>query len=329
MSVLRMTIPALSILLFATVTVYAQPAATQPAADTDATTQPAEAPPVDEVYQARVIEAVRSVTVQFMDENGQVGEKRPLEVGESLPPGAILRTGLRSRVVLAFGEDTAVVVEQLTVASIDQFFRSGETKVTRLGLGHGAIRAGVAETTLRSDMTIVTPTATLSKKGTMDFGIQYEPSTGRFRIYLDREGLVEALNRMTGESQTVHPGQYVTDIMQKWIDTALDDRWVPVVDTMGLTGAEEMFARLHETGLGVLEPTGSGMILVFRGDGSRLAPIWQAFRSQISGLPGVLPPLFIPPRGPDVIIRNEGNFGTGRGPATDAARAIIRSGLRR
>src|SRR5205085_2859087 len=99
-----------------------------------------------------------------------------------------------------------------------------------------------------------TPTATLSKRGTMDFGISYEPSTGRFRVYLNKEGLIEVLKKTTGQSAVLQPGQYVTDAMRAWIDTLTNDRWVPVIDTVGASNAELVFNQIHESGMAVVEP---------------------------------------------------------------------------
>lgn len=271
------------------------------------TTQPTK---VDESYQARVIKVVGRATYSLSDDQG-ARTWQPAKVGDQLPAGTQVRTSLRSKLVLAFGEDSVVVVQQLTLSSIDQFHRSADTKVVRLGLGHGLIRAGVAETTLRSDMTIETPTATLSKKGTMDFGIQYEPSTGRFRVFLDQDGMIEALNKLTDESRTVLPGQYVTQAMHRWIDTASMDRWIPVVDTFGMTDAEEIFNRLQGTGLGVVEPGGGSTILAFSGrDAGRLAAALAAQRVR-QQIPTVRLPITLDGR--RIIDRPEGNFGTGSG----------------
>jgi hypothetical protein len=153
-----------------------------------------------------------------------------------------------------------ILVERATLASIDQFLNSTEAEWIRLGLGHGAIRGGVAETTLRSNLTIDTPTATLSKKGTIDFRIAYEPSFHQFKISLAEEGLVEALDKLTRESRRVYPGQYVTQAMVRWVDTAAFDRLVPIVDVLGQTGLEKLFNVLNNSGLAVVEPGGGAAI---------------------------------------------------------------------
>ncbi len=281
-------------------TAWGQPAVTQPAGTTAATTQAAG--PVNPM-QARIIQLSGRVQYALADPAGNVGEWRDAKVGDLLPAGTRVRTRLRSQVVLAFGDDSVVMIDRATLASIDQFHRSGDTKFVRLGLGHGAIRAGVAETTLRSDMTIETPTATLSKKGTIDFGIEYEPSTGRFRIFLAREGLVEALNKLTQERRLVLPGQYVTQAMIRWITTATFDRHVAMADLFGMTNAEQWFNALNSSGRGVVDP-GGGTNTGSLGPGGGQVPGGSQFARTVN----TILPL---PTELQTIDRPEGNFGTG------------------
>lgn len=276
-------------------------AATQPAAPAAPQNQSA---PIADPMQARVLKVSGQVQYALIETagGGNIGVWQDAKVGDTLPAGTRIRTRLRSQVVLAFGDDSVVLIDRATLASIDQFHRSGDTKHVRLGLGHGAIRAGVAETTLRSDMTIETPTATLSKKGTIDFGIEYEPSTGRFRIFLAREGLVEALNKLTQERRYVLPGQYATQAMVRWITTATFDRHVAMADLFGMNGNEKMFNALHSSGLGVVEPGGGNVAGNF---GPRVG-------SQQGTGPFVRTSPILPIQpGAGAINRPEGNFGTG------------------
>jgi hypothetical protein len=276
-------------------------AATQPAADAAA------AP--GEPMQARVVKLTGQVQYARTDAQGNAGEWQEAKLNDLLPAGTRIRTRLRSKVVLAFGDDSVVLIDRATLASIEQFHRVADTKHVRLGLGHGAVRAGVAETTLRSDMTIETPTATLSKRGTIGFGIEYEPSTGRFRVFLADEGLVNALNKLTGESRDLYPGQYVTQEMIRWIETAVFDRHVALADLFGPDEAEKLFNALHSSGIGVVEP-GGGMTTF------NVAPLQRANFAPggelllgAGAIPAVLVPL-LGIRSPD---RPEGNFGTGNG----------------
>jgi len=49
------------------------------------------------------------------------------------------------------------------------------------------------------------PVATLSKRGTWDFGLFYERGTDRFEIFLLDQGLVDAFSKLTGQHRQVLP----------------------------------------------------------------------------------------------------------------------------
>lgn len=281
---------------------WAQPA-TQPA-----TQGPAETQPSIDVMQARVVKVEGRVNYSLLQPDGSFGPRQPVKVDDLLPPGTRIETSLRSHVVFMFGDDTVVMIDRATRASIDQFRRVGDTKEIRLGLGHGAVRAGVAETTLRSDMTISTPTATLSKRGTQEFGIEYEPSTGRFRVFLTDQGLVEVLNRLTGISRALQPGEYVTQAMVRWIEMAKFDRFIPVMDAFGLTNPEHHFNVYHNTGPGISQPGGGALSNVLAG-----RPGTGLSTTEITGRLGTTPPILpLAPLGSPLISRPEGNFGARR-----------------
>jgi hypothetical protein len=283
-------------------TAWAQERATATRPATAPTTQPVQ---IDETYEAEVIKVQGKVSYAVPDAEGKRGPWKRAEVGVKLPAGTEIRTMIRARLTLKFGDDTVIQVERATLASIDSFHRTGDTKFVRLGLGHGAVRGGTAETTLRSDLTIAAPTATLSKRGTIGFRIEYTPVVGRFRVSLERKGLVQALNQVTGKSMTIGPGQYVTQAMVQWVETAKFDRYVPIVDVYGLTDAEEKFQALLASGLATVEPGAGAATKSLTGtDASR------AFGQLV---PSPIPPsdagLLIRARRP--VDRNEGNFGTG------------------
>jgi hypothetical protein len=268
-------------------------------------TQPAG---IDEPFEATAVKVVGNVLYALAGPDGKPGEFKPVKEGDKLPAGAIIQTRLRSKVLLAFGPDTVVLVDRVTMASIDQFHRSGDTKKIQLGLGHGLVRAAAVETTLRSDMTISSPVATLSKRGTMDFGMRYEPGTGRYVVFLNEEGLIELIDWLHDVTRTIEPGQYVTQALMTWIETRTLDRYIPVTDRWGLTASEYRFmAYFGSQGLGVIDPgAGANNYLTKYNPTNRPAPGGQVLS---------VPPVVIPPGtgGPLQLIRPEGNFGTGLG----------------
>lgn len=260
-----------------------------------AATQPAGSPD-----QAVVVRLTGQVTAQPPGADAW----QPVKQGQRLAPRTRIRTGLRSRVVLAFGDNSIAEIAPVTLAAIEDFRRGSDTTSVTLDLGHGQIRATAVETTLRSEMTIQSPTATLSKKGTHDYGMRYDAGTGNYTIFLNQEGLVEAFNNMTGQARTLRQGQFVTQAMLRWIETARLVRYAPVIDTWGSTVSEIHFNVRHGSGLGSIEPGGGAdtytLSLKPGGGGGGI---------------GVLPPTGLntarqgTPAG--VFNRPEGNFGTG------------------
>ncbi|MBI4580445.1 MAG: hypothetical protein HY718_12125 [Planctomycetes bacterium] len=298
----------LLVVLIASVTLIAQGPATQPADDAvPPVTQPAGA----EAMQATIIKIVGNVVCALPGPDGKPGEFKPAKVGDKLPAGAMIQTRLRSSVMLAFGDDAVVLVDRVTLASIDQFHRTADTKKVQLGLGHGLIRGATVETTLRSDMTISSPVATLSKRGTIDFGMRYEPGTGRYTVFLNQEGLVEALDHLANLRRNVQPGQYVTQALARWIETLTMDRYVSVTDAWGTTSAEQSWsAHFGGSGTGVVDPGGGSTLYTASFNAS------DGFTpSSLTTVPPIPPTL--PPAGEGTlrVVRPEGNFGTGFGAA--------------
>ncbi len=243
---------------------WAQPVATPPA-----TTQPTTQPegPVTEM-KARVIETAGTVAwapvgTDVLD----AAAWKPVQVNDEFGKGVQIRTGLRSHVTLQFGDDTVVSVRRATLASIDQFYRTQEAKSVRLGLGYGAIRGGATEGELRSDLTVESPVATLAKRGTEGWEIFVEPYTGGWRISLARTGLVEALERATGQRRLVHPGEYANarNIAQAWINQALFDRVVRFVSADMLTSADVDFTTQSRGGTAPMALGGAADVLDFAG----------------------------------------------------------------
>jgi len=180
---------------------------------------------------------------------------KPAKVGDEYPSGTQIRTALRTRVLLQFGDDTLVLVDRLTLASIDQFYKQADLKKTELSLGYGKLRVGVAEGALRSDLTIDSPVATLSKKGT--WGMEMEVQRGGYyRFALTDRGLLEALVKATGQRRLINPGRFVNALTvgRMWIMQHTFERNVSMFDLASLSGAEVHFNVVNNTGLGVVDP---------------------------------------------------------------------------
>jgi hypothetical protein len=86
-----------------------------------------------------------------------------VRVGDQYGGGIQIFCGLRSKVKLVqqpANPPTVIMVESMTLASIDELYRRQDEAVARLGLAYGAIRAGVAEGELGSNFQIRSPVAT-------------------------------------------------------------------------------------------------------------------------------------------------------------------------
>ncbi len=177
-----------------------------------------------------------------------------VQIGDVYGSGVQINTPLRSKVQLALTPaqpPTIVMIEPLTLASVDDLFARQDAAVTRLGLAYGAIRAGVAESEVRSEFEIRAPVATLSKRGTWGFRLSVEFGTGRFEISLADRGLLELIHQ-SGQRGFILPGQSMNQYLMRWIESAQFNQPVSVQDLFGLQGAELFFNMLNNGGLGVI-----------------------------------------------------------------------------
>lgn len=276
----------------------------QQAATTQPSTQPTTAPTEHTPLTARVIDVRGDAQHAALESD----DWQPCRLDDEYAEQTMIRTGVRSSVKLQIGTDdtyTAVVIEPVSKTLIGEAFRTADTKRVRIDVGYGLIRAGIAEGGLKSDFTVQSPVATLSKRGTWNFGLFYERGTDRFEIFLLEQGLVEAFNRVTGERRELLPGEVVTQTMRRWLDEAQLRRNVAVVDILGQADLEVAFNRLRQDGLRVLDPQGGQAVLI-----DLSSPVSrQTFADLVRH--GLLPTAARPTHGP--LLRREGFFGTGRG----------------
>lgn len=237
---------------------------------------------------------------------------KPVAVDDQLSAGTLIRTGIRSRAIMLFGEENLVSVKAMTLSSISDFHQTDQAKVIRIGLGYGTVRGGSTEGTLRSDLIIDSTVATLAKRGTEGWQMQVEPYTGRFTISLAREGLVEALQKATGQRRLVRPRQYATElnIGKMWINQEQFDRSVKLVAAESMTTADLDFTTAHSRGLATVAPgAGSEAVTFARRTPQRDFVVDQVVDRPAGTLPGGLPDLVVVEQ--PIVRRPEGNFGVG------------------
>lgn len=224
-----------------------------------------------------------------------------VKVGDRLEAGTQIRTGLRSHLHLRLGQSNYVSIERATIASIDQLYRTSNKETIRIGLGYGAIRGGSDEGKVRSDLIVVSPVATMAKRGTKGWRISVEPHTGRFNISLARYGLVEAILKLDARRtirRTVRPGEYATarNIASMWLKQDIFNRSITFVRPEAVTLADARFMRNNTTGVSMIAPGGGSQLADFTGRSA--ASIGRTDRAPLSRA------LLLPP-----ISRPEGNFG--------------------
>ncbi|MBU0618506.1 MAG: hypothetical protein KKI02_12380 [Planctomycetes bacterium] len=252
---------------------------------------------------ARVIEVHGDVKHAPLDSQ----DYKPCQLDDEYPEGTKIITGVRSSIKLQIGEEepyTCMLIEAVGKTLLSEAYKTKDTKKVRVGVGYGRIRAGVAEGGLKSDFTVDSPVATLSKRGTWGFTLFYERDTDFFQIGLTERGLVEVINKLTNERRTVNPKELITSAMRLWLEQARFERNVPIPDILGQGDIEVAFNRLQQSGLGVLDPGG--------GQAALLNLTTERAQMSFADLArGALPPGGVPL--PDSRLRAEGFFGTGRG----------------
>lgn len=269
--------------------------------DAVATTLPAGATPI----LARVIEVKGDC--QFAPPGSEAFS--PCKLGDTYSPETVISTGLRSRVVLRMGEDdtyTVVAVDPGTKTLIGEAFTTADTKRVQIGVGYGQVRAGVVEGGLKSDFTVSSPVATLSKRGTWNFGMNVRPF--QYEVFLLDQGLVTALDRASGRQRDVRPGEFVDSSMRRWVQLANRLQNVPISDILGQSDIEVAFNRLDQDGLKILNPEGGATTLIDLRPPQFAADFRQLAQNALRGSDLPPPVIDIGQR-----VRREAIFGTGRG----------------
>lgn len=258
------------------------------------------------------------------------------KLDDEYPEATRIRTGLRSSIKLQLGQEqpySVLVIESVGLTELSEIHKTETTKRVRVGVGYGKVRAGVAEGGLVSDFTVDSPVATLSKRGTWNFGLSYEPDTQRFEIFLLDHGLVDALHKATGDTRRLLPGQVVTQAMRRWADEAQIRRNVAIPDILGQGDVEVAFNRIQTDGVGVLNPGGGAAMVIHLSSATNRAEFTRVLERSIETGGVVTPPLQLPPGTPR-LSRPEGFFGTGRGDELipvliDPDSALVKSGAAR
>ena len=208
---------ALTAMLAASAAMAQSPAPTsKPANDAtkSPTTSPATAPAEDK--------PAKVVSVSGRAQKLLAGQDKweNLAAGDLLDKHTVIRTGLRSRVVLKFQDRAEVIIEDATKVGISEFLQSGNKVRARLGLKYGSLHVDVPKQNGPTDFSVSTPVATLSIRGTAgnidffsDSGLHLYSVHGTWRLshgllFLDVDG---------GESTT---GTFTPDLELVLLDSS-------------------------------------------------------------------------------------------------------------
>ena len=139
---------------------------------------------------ARLQATVASVTGEAERlQPGADAKWTPLKAGDSLDEMAVIRTGLRSEVVLKFADRGQAVIGAGTKVGIAEFRKKADLVTTQLGLKYGSMSVAVDSTRGPNDARVTTPVATLSVRGTQgDIGytggsqVKLLGQTGTWRV---------------------------------------------------------------------------------------------------------------------------------------------------
>jgi hypothetical protein len=166
--------------------------ATSTRADTTSTAPAVSQPAVNDsslVYEINAIQGnvrVAPVGTNPMKDEGW----KPVKLGESLHAGQTVRVPFRGKLKVTArpaNPPTVMLFDSGTLVEISELSLTDGVAKSRIALGYGQVKAGVAESEARSDMEIQSPTATLSKKGTDIFGMKVRPD-GQFSMFLTDRG---------------------------------------------------------------------------------------------------------------------------------------------
>ena len=202
MTHLKRLVPVCVILVAAAAALGAEKAAAEkPAAEKAA----AEKPAATKAGKATLVAVVKAVkgTVETRSAKGKPW--MPVKAGMTLAEGADIRTGFRARCVLDM-TDSLVQIDPLTVMRIGQLRTEGKKVRTRLYMKHGNTQAVVEKGKIESDFAIVTPSATLSVRGTEGIKAGFFPVLGG-SYGLAGPGLIAVRDAMLGRETTCVTGE--------------------------------------------------------------------------------------------------------------------------
>jgi len=94
------------------------------------------------------------------------GTWQSAQVDDSLPTGAMIRTGLKSSLTLRVGLNSSILIDSNARVSLPQIIQDGDLLQTAVKVERGRADVKVNHVGLTNDFSVVTPTGALAVKGT-------------------------------------------------------------------------------------------------------------------------------------------------------------------
>ena len=92
---------------------------------------------------------------------------RKVKLGEQLGAENIIRTGIASSCVLSYGNAAMIQVKSCSAVRLGDYLAKPDKTTIRLQLSYGRVRTGVGHARIKTDLSVATPIATLSVRGTI------------------------------------------------------------------------------------------------------------------------------------------------------------------
>jgi hypothetical protein len=217
--------------------------------------QPASAPAAAGAAMTATVVEVSGTASRLTGTVNAQEQWAPLAVKDVLGESTVIRTGLRSKVVLAFADNSVVVIDRGTKMGIGEFRREAGATKTSLGLKYGAMRAEVDRAKGPNNFTVASPTNTLALEGSGanfsfsgDFGFQINVVHGQWR------------NRQGHQHQTLGASEGTDAHMTAPSEVKLLQHAPRIGDVYGgLSPAEQIFLAQQNTGQGGITFTPGGL----------------------------------------------------------------------
>ncbi|GEM_PF-4676659 len=199
---------------------------------------------------------------------------KSLRVGDVLPQGAWIQTGLRSRVYVKFGDNTVVQIKSGTLLQIAEAGRTAGKMTGRLKLALGSIHVEVNKTSETVDFKVVTPQVTASVKGT-GFDVRCYADSSRIDVQHGRVGSATRTSR-----RDVLPGGRLDSRVPDAADALALRRTVvlgydgisnssaPTVETLVVSSSQFAYDPSATTNSYVIQKTSEGATITRNQDGS-------------------------------------------------------------